>query len=206
MSEPLSYTPDAIAASNAAIMAQSPRLPVSRTEQLLTPARKMMAQLAGAASGQVKQIADEDIPEMILTAMHHRELFERLAEVSLQLLKSSTLPLRDRQLVILRTGWLRQIPYIFGEHVTVSKELGLTKVDIEQVIEGSNSSYWSEHEAALLKATEEIIDTAMVADEVLANPFQKILLATVCRAANTHWPILYRGLFSKRFAGAAQPQ
>ncbi|WP_317930232.1 carboxymuconolactone decarboxylase family protein [Halioxenophilus sp. WMMB6] len=166
MTKPLSYTPDAVAARNAAIMEQPPRLPANRTEAVLAPARAMMAQIAGAASGQATPVPDEHIPEMLLTAMCHQELFERVVNVSLQLLKNPSLPLRDRQLVILRTGWLRQIPYIFGEHVSVSKKLGLTDEDIEQVIVGSASPHWSEHEKALLEATEQIVNSAMVTDEV----------------------------------------
>lgn len=90
----------------------------------------------------------------------------RLADVSLQLLKEPKLPVRDRQLVILRVGWLRQIPYIWGEHVTVSKKLGLSAEDIEQVIVGSTSPHWNQHERALLQATEELVDSAMISDAV----------------------------------------
>lgn len=156
------------------ITAKPPRLPAPRTEDVLQPARKIMAEIAGAASGSTASIPDEHIPEMILTAMCHKDLFERLVNVSLTLLKEPSLPLRDRQLVILRVGWLRQIPYIWGEHVTVSKKLGLSEDDIEQVTLGSTASCWTDHERALLEATEQLIDNGMIDDEtweVLAKAY-----------------------------------
>jgi len=128
-------------------------------------AREMMAKIAGAASGKVAPHTDESIPDMILIAMRHAELFEPLVNVSLQLLKKPSLPLRDRQLVILRVAWVRQIPYVWGEHVIVSKKLGLSDEDIEQVTVGSDSDHWTGHERSLLQAAEELLDTAMITDE-----------------------------------------
>lgn len=156
------------------ITVNPPRLPAPRTEEVLAPARKIMSEIAGAASGKADVIPDEHIPDMLLTAMCHKELFERLVNVSLNLLKDPALPLRDRQLVILRVGWLRQIPYIWGEHVTVSKKLGLSEDDIEQVTVGSAASCWTDHERALLQATEQLIGNGMIDDatwDVLAQSY-----------------------------------
>lgn len=156
------------------ITAKPPRLPAPRTEEVLAPARKIMAEISGAASGSTATLSDEDIPEMILTAMCHKDLFESLVHVSLRLLKEPSLPTRDRQLVILRVGWLRQIPYIWGEHVNVSKKLGLSEEDIKQVTVGSSASCWTDHERTLLKATEELITDGMIDDEtweILANKY-----------------------------------
>lgn len=157
-------TPERTSARDEEITGKPARIASRRTEEYLIPAREMMAKIGGSASGQATTIPDEHIPEMLLTAMCHRELFERVVNVSLQLLKDPALPLRDRQLVILRVGWLRQIPYIWGEHVLVSKKLGLSSEDIEQVIVGSTAEHWSTHEQAVLKATEELIDNAMISD------------------------------------------
>jgi alkylhydroperoxidase family enzyme len=141
---------------------------MQRTEKVMAPARALMSQISGAASGSTATVPDEHIPEMVITAMCHRELFEKVVSVSLQLLKDPALPRRDRQLVILRVGWVQQIPYIWGEHVSVSKKIGLSSEDIEQVTVGSTSSHWSEHERALLGATEELIDRAMISDATWA--------------------------------------
>jgi 4-carboxymuconolactone decarboxylase len=168
------HTDPSTESRNAEITGRPPRISLQRTEEVLVPARELMAAISGAASGSTATVADEHIPEMLITAMCHRELFEKVVGVSLQLLKEPALPLRDRQLVILRVGWLRQIPYIWGEHVNVSKKLGLCSEDIEQVTVGSTSPHWRDHERALLEATEELIDRAMISDAtwaVLARQF-----------------------------------
>ena len=161
---------------NAQITGKPPRIEPRRTTAELAHARQLMAKISGAASGTATAVPDEQIPEMLLTAMCNRELFELLVNVSVQLLKNSSFELRDRQLVILRVGWLQQIPYIWGEHVVVSKRLGLSSEDIEQVTVGSYSSHWTEHERALLQAAEELIDNAMISDatwEVLARDYDE---------------------------------
>ena len=137
--------PGEVEARQADIVGRPPRIPALRGEDALVPARRLMAKIAGTGGA----IPDELIPDMLLTAMAHRDLFERVAEVSLKLLQEPALPLRDRQLVILRVGWLHKIPYIWGEHVAVSKRLGLSGEDIEHVVAGSTSPHWSDHERAL---------------------------------------------------------
>lgn len=162
-------TADDAARRQAEITGQPPRIEAKRDPATLEAAREQMGKIMGAASGgQPPAVADADIPEMLLTAMCHRELFAKLAEVSLHLLKQPSLALRDRQLVILRVAWLRPIPYIWGEHVRVSKSLGLTADDIEQVTVGSTAACWNEHERALLQATEELVDRAMISDATWA--------------------------------------
>jgi len=161
---------------NAQITGKSPRIEPRRTQEVWAHARQLMAKISGAASGRATAVLDEQIPEMLLTAMCNRELFELLVNVSVQLLKNSSFELRDRQLVILRVGWLQQIPYIWGEHVIVSKRVGLSSEDIEQVTVGSSSSYWTDHERALLQAVEELIDNAMISDptwELLAREYDE---------------------------------
>ena len=169
-----SISADRIRERNVEITGKPPRIEPSRAEEVLAPARQLMAKISGAASGKATPVPDEHIPEMLLTAMCNRELFELLVNVSVQLLKNSSFELRDRQLLILRVGWLQQIPYIWGEHVIVSKRVGFSSEDIEQVIVGSSSDHWTEHERALLQAAEELIDTAMISDatwDVLARDF-----------------------------------
>jgi hypothetical protein len=72
---------------------------------------------------------------------------------------------RDQELVILRTAWLCQVPFIWGEHVRIGKAVGLTAQEIERVTEGSSAQGWSAHERALLRAAEELRGEGMISDE-----------------------------------------
>lgn len=84
------------------------------------------------------------------------------------------LPPRDRELAILRTAWLRQTPFIWGEHVRLGKLAGIADDEVKTVIEGAAAAGWSDHDRALMRAAEELIADAMVSDatwDVLAKTF-----------------------------------
>ncbi len=71
---------------------------------------------------------------------------------------------RDRQLAILRTTWLCQAPYAWGEHVKHSTRIGFRSEVIERVTQGSAAPGWNEHERAILRAVEELYEDAMISD------------------------------------------
>jgi 4-carboxymuconolactone decarboxylase len=94
------------------------------------------------------------------------DLWNRLIDLTVELQGANArLPVRDRKLAILRTGWLCQAPYEFGEHVKLSKRLGITSDEVERIIIGSAAEGWNTHERAILRAVEELHDSAMVSDE-----------------------------------------
>lgn len=112
------------------------------------------------------------LPEIVRTMLRHPDLFARQVDVGIQLLAHGTLEARDRELCILRIGWLCQAPYQWGEHVIIGRKAGLEPADIERIVAGSSASGWNEREQALLKATEELYENAVISDatwEVLAK-------------------------------------
>ena len=79
-------------------------------------------------------------------------------------LAKSTLPPREREIAILRIGWLCQAEYEWGQHVVIGKEVGLTSEEIERIKIGSEAN-WSEHDSLLIKAADELHGDAFVTDE-----------------------------------------
>lgn len=115
-----------------------------------------------------------NMPEILRTMLHHPKLFASLADVGIQLLAGGALSPRERELAILRIGWLCQAPYQWGEHVLIARKLGFTSEEIERVTQGSQAAGWSEHEEAILRATDELFGGAMISDatwEVLSRRF-----------------------------------
>ncbi len=104
------------------------------------------------------------LPEIMSTMLHHPKLFERQTEIGLQLLGSGALKPRERELAVLRIGWLCRAPYEWGEHVYVAKSLGISSEDIERITQGSSAPEWSELERAILQAVEELHGNAMISD------------------------------------------
>jgi alkylhydroperoxidase family enzyme len=152
-------------AREALITGMPPRVAPKQSEEIVRIAREHTARLRGAASDDKAPVAIADIPEMVVTLLGcHPDLYERIAEVAIQLLGRGALSHRDRELVVLRVGWLCQAPYEWGEHVGVAKAVGVRSDEIEHITHGSSASYWSEHERALLRAAEELHESAMISD------------------------------------------
>ena len=110
-----------------------------------------------------------ELPEIMRTMVHHSDLFNRHTDLGFQLLARGVLPPRDRELAILRIGWLCQAPYEWGEHVMVAKKEGITSAEIERVTIGSAAPEWTTHERAVVRAAEELHADAMISDATWAT-------------------------------------
>jgi len=109
-----------------------------------------------------------NLPEIVRTMLRHPDLFAKQVDIGIQLLVQGRLSPRIRELAILRMGWLCQAPYQWGEHVLVSRKLGITSDEIERITLGPEASGWNELEQAILKATDELYKDAMIGDATWA--------------------------------------
>jgi alkylhydroperoxidase family enzyme len=66
------------------------------------------------------------------------------------------LPGRDREIAVLRIAWLNRQPFIWGEHVRLGHQAGLTTEDVERITEGPGADGWSEHDRAIVSAVDEL--------------------------------------------------
>src|SRR5580658_9156985 len=66
-----------------------------------------------------------------------------------QILFKSTLPPRERELLILRIGHLCNAKYEFHHHVAIGKQAGLTDEDIQSIQHGPASPHWTEFDRLL---------------------------------------------------------
>ncbi|MGD9958358.1 carboxymuconolactone decarboxylase family protein [Nocardioides sp.] len=77
----------------------------------------------------------------------------------------STLSRRERELAILRIGVLRHCDYEFAQHRAFNLEDGvLSEDEVLRVVEGPYAQGWSEADAALLRAVDEMHDDAFISD------------------------------------------
>lgn len=132
-----------------------------------------MATIAGVMQAQALP-ERRDVPEFIATMVRHRELFQRQADLSARLF-AGALPFRLTELVLLRTAWLCRGGFVWGHHSQLAKQnCGFTAEDIEAIITGSSAPGWGELDRAVLRATEELHETATICDEtweILARHF-----------------------------------
>lgn len=98
------------------------------------------------------------------TLAHHPDLFRRWLVFGNHVLFKSSLPPRERELIILRIGWLCEAEYEWGQHVLIGKETGLSAEEIDRIKAGPNARGWSEADKLLLQATDELRKDAFVSD------------------------------------------
>src|SRR4029453_9053603 len=86
------------------------------------------------------------------TLARHPKLLKRWLVFGNHVLFKSTLSARERELAILRVGWLCRSEYEWGQHAEIGRAIGLGDEEISRVADGPAASGWTAHEAALLRA------------------------------------------------------
>lgn len=110
------------------------------------------------------------------TLAHHPKLLKRWLVFGNHVLARSTLAPRERELAILRIGWLCRAGYEWGQHVVIARQSGVTDAEIERVADGPDAPGWSDADRALLRAVDELRADAFVSDPTwaaLAKHFSK---------------------------------
>jgi alkylhydroperoxidase family enzyme len=141
------------------IVGDPPRIDPLQEEQLSEAQRELIAALRSSAGAPA-----EGIPEYFLITVKHPALFRSQMEMA-KALFTGTIPRRERELAVLRIGWLCRAPYEWGEHVDIAKRYGVTSEEIERVVQGSTAPGWSDHDAAVLRGVEELLSDYAVSDE-----------------------------------------
>jgi alkylhydroperoxidase family enzyme len=98
------------------------------------------------------------------TLANHPGLMKRWLVFGNHVLGKSTLPARERELVILRIGWLCRSGYEWGQHVAIGKVTGLSEEEIARIAKGPSADGWTAADRALLRATDELHADAFVSD------------------------------------------
>ncbi len=116
------------------------------------------------------------------TIANHPKMADRWLTFAAYILRESTLPLRDREILILRIGWLCRSEYEFGQHTPIGKSAGLTDEEIKRITEGPKAPGWDPFDATLLQAVDELHADAFIKDatwNALAKRYNKQQLMDV---------------------------
>ena len=98
------------------------------------------------------------------TLAHHPKLLKRWLVFGGHVLAKSTLPPRERELVILRTGWRCGSEYEFGQHTVIGLASGLDEADIARLAR-PGAAGWSPADALVVRAVDELVDDHCLSDE-----------------------------------------
>jgi alkylhydroperoxidase family enzyme len=110
------------------------------------------------------QVMRGRVQNIFLTLANHVPLAKRWMVFANHILHKSTLSPRDRELLILRIGWLCQSGYEWGQHVLIGRQAGITDEEIEAIKMGPGADIWSLKEKSLLQAADELRSDAFITD------------------------------------------
>jgi 4-carboxymuconolactone decarboxylase len=101
------------------------------------------------------------------TLAHHPDMLRRWLVFAGHVLSKNSLPERDRELLILRTGWNCASRYEFSQHVVIGQRCGITADEIEMVQRGADAP-WNELDGLLMEAADELHSTSNLTDATWA--------------------------------------
>ena len=111
-------------------------------------------------------VATSSVPgasNIFATLVRHPGLFRKWVPFGGKLL-AGKIPARERELLILRTGWRCSAEYEWGQHVVIGRAAGLTDDEIGRIKDGPDAPGWSETDATLLRAADELHDDSCITD------------------------------------------
>ena len=76
---------------------------------------------------------------------------------------------REREIVILRIGWLCRAGYEWAQHSRLGRAAGLTDEDFARLKQPAGAPGWSEREALLVRAADELHDDYFITDGTWAG-------------------------------------
>lgn len=135
-----------------------PRIPPLAEADQDDQARDLLSQTGGPTVGATNIFA---------TFVRHPGLFRRWLPFGGKLM-AGKLAARDRELLILRTGWNCRSDYEWAQHVRIARAVGITDDEIERIRAGADTDAgtdgWSEHDSLLMRAADELHVDACLSD------------------------------------------
>lgn len=99
------------------------------------------------------------------TLVHHPDLARRWMVFANHILGKSTLADRDRELLILRIGFLCKAGYEWGQHVLIARRCDMSDEEIRSTQTGPQTEGLSEKDKVLLQATDELHKDAHISND-----------------------------------------
>lgn len=98
------------------------------------------------------------------TLCQYPDLMRRWLVFTNHVLFKSSMPAREREVVILRIGYLCRSVYEWGQHVVLARRAGLTDAEIRAIQAGPAAAEFGPLERLLLQATDELHADAFISD------------------------------------------
>lgn len=107
---------------------------------------------------------DVDKNPVLRTFAHHPELANAFSPLNVHLLTNNTLPVKQRQIAIMRTAWVCKSTYMWSSHLRTSVRCGLSPDMYGPIQQGADDPYFTDFERVIIRATEELINDKIISE------------------------------------------
>lgn len=108
---------------------------------------------------------DGRVLNIFATLRQHSPLYKAFLTLGGHLLGSGTLPPREREIVILRTGRQAMSEYEFGQHTVIGRQAGLTDAEILTLAGGGAAAGLQPSDADLVAMVDELCSDDAVSEQ-----------------------------------------
>jgi alkylhydroperoxidase family enzyme len=141
------------------------RLPQIRDDEFTDATRAFFDQWSGGVVKGAAPPANPPITNPVLrTFAHHPVLANAFTPLNLHILGANTLPVKQRQIAIMRVGWITGATYMWSSHLETSVNCGLSPDMYGPIQRGADDPYFTPFEATVIRATEELINDQKIGD------------------------------------------
>ncbi len=134
------------------------RLPPLRPDEFTDEVRAFLSRWTGGI------FRNADVNPALLTFAHHPRLADAFSPFNIHLLSASTLPVRQRQIAIMRAAWICKATYMWSSHLRTSIHCGLPPEMFGPIQVGASDPWFTEFERTIIRATEELVNDRKVGD------------------------------------------
>jgi 4-carboxymuconolactone decarboxylase len=101
---------------------------------------------------------------VLWTFAHHPQLADLFSALNIHLLTTSTLPVRLRQIAIMRTAWLCNARYMWSSHLRTSLRRGIEPELFAPLKVGASDPYFTPFERTVILAAEDLVRDRLVSE------------------------------------------
>src|SRR5262245_23400960 len=160
----------------------TPRIPLVPESQWTDAQKQLVA----------KYVPNGRADNALKTLLQLPELVDGVMPYTNYLLNESSLPPRQRELLVLRAAWLAGSQPLWATHAAAARTAGLSASEIRRVTQGPDTAGWSPVEANLLRLVDQLYRNSSVSDALfqsLASGFTMFNMMDAVETAN-HFIVL----------------
>ena len=114
-------------------------------------------------------IKDNSVMNIFTTLLNHPNLFKRWLVFANHILFKSSIPPKEKEVAILRIGFLCKCEYEWAQHVVIARRVGLDDAIIEEIKKGEKSTKLDELQRLIIRSVDELHEQATITDETWSS-------------------------------------